>query len=64
VCGDDLEGLDYGGGTVWTCDVHGVRDWHFEQQGATWLPGAAKPAGPRAQGELPVVRPAERADVK
>jgi hypothetical protein len=33
VCGDELEGHDYGGGTVWTCDVHGVRDWFFEHPG-------------------------------
>lgn len=53
VCGDDLDGLDYGGGTVWTCGVHGVRDWHFEQQQAHWLPPAARaPAKAAPSGEL------------
>ncbi|MCA1812740.1 MAG: hypothetical protein LC624_02170 [Halobacteriales archaeon] len=60
VCGDDLDGLDYGGGTVWTCDVHGTQDWHFEQQRAHWLAPPGRPARAAQHGELPL----EPADAK
>lgn len=55
VCGDELECHDYGGGSVWTCGTHGVRDWVFAGQGghaALRAPAAAlaerAPRGPRA----------------
>jgi hypothetical protein len=53
VCGDELECLDYGGGSVWSCDVHGVRDWLFDAGGPSLglireLPHATlSPRGPR-----------------
>jgi hypothetical protein len=44
VCGGVLDCHDYGGGSVWSCGTHGVREWHFGA-GPHWsrapVPGAA-----------------------
>jgi hypothetical protein len=36
VCGDVLDCHDYGGGSVWSCTTHGVREWQFGDVGAHW----------------------------
>ena len=43
LCGDEMACLDCGGGSVWSCAQHGVRDWLFAGQGAG--------APPRAQAK-------------
>lgn len=43
VCGDELDCHDYGGGSVWSCTTHGVRDWDFGSD-AHWSRGAAPSA--------------------
>lgn len=51
VCGDELDCLDYGGGSVWSCDTHGVRDWVFEDTGPSFLPN--RPRGASAFEHAP-----------
>lgn len=50
VCGDEMDCHDYGGGSVWSCTTHGVRDWHFggEAHWAPALPGTVQGRAPRA----------------
>lgn len=51
VCGAELECADYGGGSVWSCTTHGVRDWVFGNEGPHWAPRrAATLALPRSPG--------------
>lgn len=44
VCNDEMDCYDYGGGSVWSCGTHGVRDWHFGSD-AHWARGATPPQG-------------------
>lgn len=43
VCGDEMDCYDYGGGSVWSCGVHGVRDWQFGDQSPQWARAAHRP---------------------